>query len=310
MDAIAVVGEAVADAVAVPGDGALRLDITPGGSPANTAVALSRLGTTARYLGRLSTGVLGGRLRHHLEASGVDLSGSVATDRHATLAITALDEAGKAAYDFYLDETADWHWTAAELADPAPGAGAVHTGSLALAIAPGAALITDYLRRMRPTATISIDPNARPGMVDAATYRELFPLWTTIADIIKVSDDDLAHVYPNADETRLRAAWHAAGVRLVVVTRGASGATVSLNGETRDVASRPIRVADTIGAGDAFSAGLLHRLNEAAALGGRLDDLCLDTAVDAAAFAARVAERVCAVPGADPPWAVDLEGPA
>src|SRR6188474_3069726 len=101
---IAVIGEIVADAVLPPDgiiDGAAHLTVHPGGGPANTAVALARLGTTARFAARLSGGALGALCRAKLEASGVDLTAAVVVDNPATLAIARLDTSGAASYEVY-----------------------------------------------------------------------------------------------------------------------------------------------------------------------------------------------------------------
>src|SRR5258706_14272465 len=137
---VLVVGEAVADAFpqsSIPGV-ALDLRVHPGGSPANTAVALARLGTPTRFLGRLARGALGTLLRDHLAASGVDLSGVVAAEGSAALAIAAVDAEGRTSYDFYLRGATDWQWSAAELApDRLDEPRCVHGGSPALAPPPG-----------------------------------------------------------------------------------------------------------------------------------------------------------------------------
>lgn len=303
MNPIAVVGEAVADAVAVPGScaGALRLDVRPGGSPANTAVALARLGSPTRFFGRLSQGVLGQLLRTHLEKSMVDLSGTVADGREATLAVAALDDRGQASYDFYVDGTADWHWTASELADAA-GCAVLHTGSLALLLPPGAEVIAETLRRARAATTVSIDPNVRPALGSRERYRRGLDEWAGLADILKLSADDIAFTHPDTDFRELCDRWHSRGCRLVVLTRGGDGAVASLDGDRIEVAAPRVDVADTIGAGDAFTAGLLHHLAETGHGGGRLDRLDAATLTDALELASLVAARTCEVPGADPPW--------
>ncbi|GIG68962.1 carbohydrate kinase family protein [Phytomonospora endophytica] len=313
MTAIAVIGEAVADAFLpatgdrAPAGGGFGLRVTPGGSPANTAVALARLGTRARFLGRLSTGPLGRLLRAHLDESGVDLSAAVPTKRKATLAVTALDAEGRADYDFYVAETADWHWTPEELAHLTDTpVDAVHTGSLALALDPGAARIRAALAAARPHATICVDPNARPGLIEAAAYREGLPRWLPLADIVKVSDEDLAYIHPGETPAAIGERWHAMGVRLIVVTRGGNGAVASFDGELTEVPAVPADMVDTVGAGDAFSAGLLHTLGRLGRLGGRLDGLTVAEVREALEFAALVAARTCETSGANPPWAKEL----
>jgi fructokinase len=304
--AITVIGEAVADAFVEPGTGAgepLTLRVYPGGGPANTAVGLARLGTPTRFLGRFSGGVFGTLLRDHLATSGVDLSAAVPATQPATLAVAALDAAGQASYEFYVDGTADWQWTEAELLDALDGVYAVHTGSLALAVDPGGHAIEQALRRVRPHATISIDPNVRPSIVAPDVYADRLPRWFALADIFRLSVDDLAYLAPGTDIADACDRWHDLGVRLVVVTRGADGAVASLDGERVSVPAIPVTTVDTVGAGDAFTAGLLHRLDGARRLGGRLDGLTIDEVASAIEFGVLVAARTCAVPGADPPWA-------
>ncbi|MGJ6963853.1 carbohydrate kinase family protein [Streptosporangium sp. G11] len=282
----------------------LVLRVLPGGGPANTAVALARLGTPTRFLGRLSGDSFGALFRAHLTASGVDLNGCVAATEPSTLAVATLDGSGQARYSFHADGAADWEWSAVELtAERIGDISCLHTGSLALVRAPGAEVVEEALAASAVGATISIDPNVRAVLVDPAVYRERMPRWCVSADMIKLSDDDLEHIHPGEPVERVCDTWHDAGVRLVVVTRGPLGALVSVDGERATVPAPPTKVVDTVGAGDSFTAGLLHRLHASGLLGGRLDRLDLDRAVDAATFAARVASLTCSVAGANPPWA-------
>ncbi|MEU8381827.1 carbohydrate kinase [Streptosporangium sp. NPDC048865] len=302
---VAVLGECVADAFAADGsENELTLRVLPGGGPANTAVALARLGTPARFLGRLSGDSFGALFRAHLGASGVDLTGCVEAAEPSTLAVATLDEAGQARYSFHAEGAADWAWSAAELtAERVGDVSCLHTGSLALVRAPGAEAVEETLAATAARATISIDPNVRAALVDPAVYRERMPRWCAAADMIKLSDDDLEHIHPGEPAERVCDTWHEAGVHLVVVTRGPRGALVSVAGERATVPAPPTTVVDTVGAGDSFTAGLLHRLHASGLLGGRLDRLGLDPAVEAATFAARVASLTCSVAGANPPWA-------
>ncbi|MEO3867955.1 carbohydrate kinase [Nonomuraea sp. B12E4] len=306
---IAVLGECVADGFTErhPGpsrDGAagLELRVLPGGGPANTAVALARLGTPTRFLGRVSGDVFGALFRDHLTASGVDLTASVTAGEPSTLAVAALDARGQAEYTFYAEGTADWQWTPQELDPGRLGpVSCLHTGSLALVRPPGRAAVERFARSAAGHATISVDPNVRPSLAAADDYQ--VARWCEWADILRLSTDDLAFLLPGVPMESACDTWHAAGARLVVITRGADGALVSLDGERDTVRAPEAEVVDTVGAGDAFTAGLLHDLGSKGLLGGRLDGLDLATAVAAAEFAAEVAALTCAVPGADPPWA-------
>lgn len=304
MTRVVVIGEAVADAFRQPSAPARTLDLRayPGGGPANTAVALARLGTPTSFLGRLSTGMLGELLREHLAGSGVDLHASVRSDDPAALAIAAVDEHGRASYEFYLNGCADWQWRAEELARLPADTGCIHTGSLALVLEPGGPLIEDVLAAYRSRGTVCIDPNVRPGIVDPAAYRDGMARWSTLADIVRLSDEDLQILAPGLGFPDACRQWHAAGVRLVVLTQGPRGAVASLDGEAVAVPAVPVELVDTVGAGDAFTAGLLHSLNGAGHLDNRLASLRLPDVMRAMSLAADVAARTCAVRGADPPW--------
>lgn len=306
---VAVIGEAVADALVQPDSGAgeLLLRVLPGGGPLNTAVALSRLGVPTQFLGRLGGGPIGDLLREHLEASGVDLSASVRASEQPTLAIASVAPSGEAAYHFYLDGTADWRWTSDELAGWNPrGVVTVHAASLALTQPPGAGVIEDLLARMRDRATISIDPNARTSVVPASFYREALWRWARLADVLRLSEEDLSVALPGIAVDEACARLHDAGTALVVVTRGPDGAYASVRGEGVGVPGATAAVVDTVGAGDAFTAGLLCRLRAAGALGGRLPDLTVAAVADAVRFAGRVAALTCERAGANPPWAHEV----
>ncbi|MFJ8106227.1 carbohydrate kinase [Streptomyces sp. NPDC096132] len=307
---ITVLGECVADAFteAASTSTELALRVLPGGGPANTAVSLARLGTPARFLARLSGDVFGRLFRAHLEESGVDLSDAVRAAEPSTLAVAELDARGQAAFSFHAQNTADWQWTAQELDRVDLSATAcLHTGSLALVQAPGAAAVEDFLASAAPRTTISIDPNVRPLLVRPDVYRARLAHWCGLADVLRLSEDDLELLLPGTPPERACDIWHAAGARLVVITRGADGALASLDGERVRVPAVPTAVVDTVGAGDSFTAGLLHHLDARGLLGGRLTELRLDDVAEACRFAARVAALTCSVAGPNPPWRSRLE---
>lgn len=310
---VAVLGECVADAFVRPpsrdaGTPAVGLDVLPGGGPANTAVALARLGTPTRFLGRLSSDVFGRLFREHLSKSGADLSRSVAAAEPSTLAVADVDDEGRADYSFHAENTADWQWTPGELAEAAAGEiSCLHTGSLALVRQPGGAAVEELLRDAGQRATVSVDPNVRPLLVDPAVYREALPGWCAAADILRLSDDDLAHLTaPGTSPEQAADTFHADGARLVVITLGADGVLASLDGQRLHRPAPEVTVVDSVGAGDSFMAGLLHSLHHAGALGGRLDALSTGQLTGALDFGARVAAAVCAVRGANPPWAGEV----
>ncbi|MFI2370333.1 carbohydrate kinase [Streptomyces sp. NPDC018833] len=310
---VTVLGECVADAFTSPRHtpAELTLRVLPGGGPANTAAALARLGTPARFLTRLSQDVFGRLFRDHLEASGVDLSGAVRAAEPSTLAVAELDDQGQAAYSFHAEGSADWQWTRTELAAAdLAGTACLHSGSLALVRDPGASAVEEFLAGATATATVSVDPNVRPLLVRPDVYRQRLSRWCAFTDILRLSEEDLELLLPGAAPERACDAWHAAGARLVVVTRGARGALASLDGERITVPAPPARVVDTVGAGDSFTAGLLHHLGSRGLLGGRLTELRIEDVAQACAFAARVAALTCAVAGPNPPWGHQLTSAA
>ncbi|GAA3906579.1 carbohydrate kinase [Streptomyces lacrimifluminis] len=307
---ITVLGECVADAFTEPAASApneLALRVLPGGGPANTAVALARLGTPARFLARLSDDVFGRLFRARLEASGVDLAYAVAATEPSTLAVAELDATGQAAFSFHAQNTADWQWTPAELARvDLSETTCVHTGSLALVREPGGAVVEEFLAAAAERATISVDPNVRPLLVRPEVYRARLTHWCALADILRLSEDDLELLLPGTAPEEACDIWHTEGVRLVVITLGAGGALASLDGERLRVPAVATRVVDTVGAGDSFTAGLLHHLGTGGLLGGRLTGLGLDEVAEACRFGAGVAALTCSVAGPNPPWLNEL----
>jgi fructokinase len=167
---------------------------------------------------------------------------------------------------------------------------------------PGGPHIEHLLGTLRGKATISIDPNVRPGMVPIEVYQSRLRGWTSMADIFRLSEDDLGLLRPGAGIEEVCDEWHADGVRLVVVTQGEKGSVGSYDGQRIFVPAQPVVTVDTVGAGDAFTAGLLFSLRADGLLGGGLEGMDLAALTRALEFASSVAAETCKVPGADPPW--------
>jgi fructokinase len=255
--------------------------------------------------------VLGSLFVERLRHSGVDLRLSVPAREAATMAIASIGEDGGAGYDFYVSETADWRWRAEELKAAAlHEAGCVHAGSLALVMEPGAGEIERALKAARPHATISIDPNVRSGIVDKQVYRAKAAGWAQLADIIRLSQEDLTDLVDLSDGRSLESVcdeWHAAGVGLIVITGAAASTVVSFQGSRIEIPVSVTTVVDTIGAGDAFNAGMLHWLHRNGSLGGRLDLLDLSTVKQAVSYGLAVAALSCEKAGANAPWASEVK---
>ncbi|HVM00633.1 MAG TPA: nucleoside/nucleotide kinase family protein [Egibacteraceae bacterium] len=314
--AVVVAGDALVDLTpATTVRGGRAYEPHPGGSCLNVAVGLGRLGVPTAFLGRLSTDRFGGLLREHLAASGVSARYVLPTDDLTTLAIVHLVE-GQATYAFHAAEAADRGLLPSHLAG-LPGGGALpdgsalHVGSLGLVLEPVASTLEGLLRRESGRRLVTLDPNVRPGLVaDRDAYRRRFERQVALVDVVKASEEDLAWLYPGVAEEDVVARWLAAGVRLVVVTAGGEGARATTPAGAARVGAPPVAVVDTVGAGDAFTAGVLAHLHDHAALDreavGALGTDGLAALLDAAAA---VAADTCTRPGADPPRRAQLGRP-
>ncbi|MEH1170033.1 carbohydrate kinase [Micromonospora sp. CPCC 205539] len=309
---IVVAGEALIDLV-VSAEGQRAV---PGGSPANVAVTLARLDQPVRLLARLGNDEYGRQVAEHLTTNQVNLDWAVRAEQPTSVAVATLDATGQASYEFRLAGTADWQWTPQELPELAGSpANALHTGSLALALAPGAGVLEDLLasERRRDGLTVSIDLNLRPSIVtdrtaEQARVRRQVPL----AHLVKASDEDLAWLYPDRTVSEVMAEWRALGVSCAVVTLGSEGALLlAPDGSVHRQPAVPTTVVDTVGAGDSFTGGLLAALADLDALGDRpVDRLAAVTEQQWGAVlrqAALVAALTCGRRGADPPRRAEVE---
>jgi fructokinase len=310
---IVVAGEALVDLMVDGTDGARRA--VPGGSPANVAVTVARLGRPVRLLARIGTDEYGTVVRAHLAANGVDLTWAVVATEPTSVAVATIDAHGGATYDFRMDGTADWQWTASELPERLDSpVVALHTGSLALAMPPGAAVLETLLADHRRTGRISlsVDLNLRPSIVgDVAAERTRVERQIRHAHIVKASQEDLAWLYPGVAPETIAAAWHADGVSCCVITCGGDGAyLLAPNGVAYRRPAVPVRVVDTVGAGDAFTGGMLAALDEIGALGAdpgeRLAAVRPHEWLDVLDTAGMTAALTCTRQGADPPTRTDL----
>lgn len=306
---ITVCGELVADLIEQP-DGSLVP--VPGGSPANTALACARLGADVEFLGRFGNDVFGERARARLLDNGVDLDGSVSASEPSTLAVATTDPEGRATYAFWTQGTADWQWTPDELAFvPRPGTRAVHTASVASWTPPGAAIIIEMLVRAGiQGCLVSYDPNIRPALVGEHSA-ELIESAIAAATLVKVSDEDVASLHPGVDPIDAARAWLDHGPALVVMTAGADGARAMREGHDDVVVpAAQVTVADTIGAGDTFTAGLLTAVLDMLPAGANPDAslrALSDEQVSQALRTAAIASGITVTrKGCDPPTADEL----
>lgn len=277
-----------------------------GGSVFNTALALGRLGLKTGFFTGLSTDMFGDILRAALAKSGVDHSYCATLDLHTTLAFVRL-VGGQASYAFFDENTAGRMITEAHMPVMGDEVEALHFGAISLIPDPCGATYESLMRREHQTRLISLDPNIRPGFIsDPAGHRARIDRMIAMSDIVKMSDEDLEW-FGMADMTSAARSWLDQGPSLVVFTRGAKGAV----GFTRDlqveVDGEKVTVADTVGAGDTFNAGILASLKKAGVLTKTaVANLSADQLRDALSLGAKAAAVTVSRPGANPPWANEI----
>jgi fructokinase len=307
---IVVCGESLIDLVPVALGDEPAYVARAGGSSFNVALGLGRLGTPVGFLGRLSSDPFGRMLRHRLLAGGVDCALVREGDEPTTLAIVHLEEGAEPVYAFHGEGTADRLLHVGDLPEALPDAvAALHFGSISMVREPGASAFEALMRREHGRRVLSLDPNVRPSLVgERAEYMARLEGWVALADVVKVSQADLAWLYPATAPDAAAADWLARGPGLVVVTRGHDGAFALAASGRVDVAGVAVPVSDTVGAGDAFTSGFLAWLHE----NGRLDRVRLraipaDELRTGLVFANRAAAITCTRAGAQPPTRAEME---
>ncbi len=293
---ILVAGEALVDLVVT--DGAIRP--SPGGGPYNTARALGRLGASVGFLGRVSQDHFGSMLANVLAESGVSLDYTSQGPEPSALAIAHRSADGEADYSFYLSGTTFGY---ASFPTPGEDVRALYVGSLALALEPSASALETLVERERHKRIVVIDPNVRAAAIaEHAGYRARFERCCRAAHIVKLSASDASWLLPGMGHEEVATRLLELGAELVVLTLGADGAIASTHRARGRVRSHRVDIADTIGAGDAFGAGLLVALDERRVLvRGSLAVLADSDLEHVLRFASAVAALTCARSGAETP---------
>lgn len=296
---ILVAGENVIELIPAPG-GLVRP--TCGGGPANTAVALARRGVPTALVGAVGGDYYGRQIwRRHISA-GVRRDWLLRTDLPSTLGLAVVDEEGRAAYDYWTTGTADFMWEGRALPKPDPArVDLVHFGSLAAYLEPSARVIERWVSRARKVVPVSFDPNIRlSAMGDADEVRDRTERLASLATLVRVSERDLDQLYPGVAVDEIARKWLETGPEMVVVTLGDAGSVAFHRNHVTDMAALPVDVVDVIGAGDAYTSGLLGWLTSAGWM--RLERLPAwgnqTVVAPALRYASQIAAQACTVPGA------------
>lgn len=300
---IVVCGEALIDMIQ-EGDGTQRA--APGGGPFNTARALARLGVPTAFLGHLSSDTFGRELADLLLADGASLQLATVGPEATTIAVADVDSEGLAEYQFLVQGTSAPNLTL-EMVPNEFGSevDALHVGTLGLVLEPMAQTLVGLVERERGKRLVIVDPNIRIGLSPEDEYRDRLHHVMSLSTIVKASDADMAWLYPGMDHQHAAERVLEKGVDLVVVTLGAEGAFGAHRDIRLSVPAPRVEVVDTIGAGDAFGAGLLAWLHDHGCIRPELslDEIELRSALDFACLAAAI---TCTRAGAEPPHRWEL----
>ena len=237
----------------------------PGGAPANVAVAASRLGASAGFIGKVGDDAFGRSLADTLKKDNVDISGLYYDDyQPTTMAIVSVDESGERDFSFYRKPGADTQLTV----DEAVGALSadlpkiLHVGSLSMTTSPGKEACEEAVKYAKDNGSvISYDPNYRAALWDSEEHAiEMMKVLLPYADILKVSDEEMVMLTGTDDVeegSRILAEY---GIGLVMVTLGSDGVFVRMGSHTATVPGFSVEVADTNGAGDTFLGAMLMQI--------------------------------------------------
>ncbi|GIT82068.1 ribokinase [Leifsonia sp. LS1] len=290
---VLVVGEALTDILSTP----TLVEEIPGGSPANVALGLARLGTATHFLTALGPDARGDAIAARLAAAGVTILPESWSLPATSTAVAEIQADGSARYEF------DIRWRLPDRVE-LPRVHHVHIGSIAAFLSPGADQIEELLAALPSKTTISFDPNIRSDLLgDDHAARERFERIASSADLVKLSDEDAQYLYPTTTLGEAARCIAALGP-VVAVTRGAAGSFVLTKEDIIEIEPVPSPVADTIGAGDSYMSALLHML---LASGSLVSAIGSTTDMHAAAlFAARAAAVTVSRRGAEPPTAYEV----
>ncbi|RVB80542.1 MULTISPECIES: carbohydrate kinase [unclassified Mesorhizobium] len=274
-----------------------------GGAVFNTAIALGRLGAPAGFFSGLSSDLFGGQFRDALGESKVSSTYAHTSPRPTTLAFVRLDN-GQATYTFYDENTAGRMLTVDDLPKLGSEIEAMLFGAISLISEPAGSAYEEFMRREHERRVMMLDPNIRPGFIpDKAKHLRRIRSMMAMADIVKLSDEDLNWFGEAGSHEDVVRNWLDRGPTLIVVTHGSEGAA----GYTRDhkvtVVPDKVEVVDTVGAGDTFNAGILASLHEQGLLSKEaIANLPEDAIHKALTLGAKAAAVTVSRAGANPPW--------
>jgi fructokinase len=289
---VVVVGEALVDIIVSP----LGTVEHPGGSPANVAYGLGRLGVATGLLTSVGDDQHAASIEKHLRSAGVPLLPGSQVPGETATATAVLASDGSAHYEF------DVRWELPRIA-PATLPKILHTGSIATFLAPGAAVVRELIEQSHQRCVVTYDPNIRPALLGSqAQALTIFEELVPFTEVVKLSDEDARWLYPRLTLEDVAQRVLGLGPALVAVTRGAEGSLLTTREARITVPSVTSAVVDTIGAGDSYMSALIYGLLMRGADG--LAPSVLESLGRMAAKAAAITVRRA---GAQPPTLEELQ---
>ena len=300
MNQVWVVGEVLIDLLP---DGDKQKAVV-GGGPANTAVALSKLGIKTQFINGISKDIYGKACKEYLEKAGVLLDYVNDSSKPTCTATVTLDQQGKACYEFLIDGTATFSYAPERLPnllDVIPSV--LYIGSLVTVIEPAASALHKWASVIKSIAPIVFDPNIRPAVMhDRKLYLEQVMRFVEIASVVKVSEDDLNWLFPGLEIDEVAHRWLELGPKLIVVTLGDKGIYSYRSGERLAVKAVKTKVVDTVGAGDTVGAILVEAIIQ-----NGLENLRAQLLTDTLNRAAAAAGITISRAGANPPTQAEID---
>ena len=302
---ILAIGEALIDVVITHEQPDFPVEI-PGGSPANVALTLGRLDRPVALATWIGLDERGRLIDFHMSDSSVHVTGASRGASHTSTALARLDENGTASYTFDLE------WAPAPPITVPPTAQIIEAGSISAIIEPGASAVLDALTRGREHALVCFDPNARPSIMgEPSAALASLERFIALADVVKVSDEDIDWLTGGASIDEVVDRWLGMGPSLVVVTRGKHGSlAVTSSGLRFTKTPSDVKVVDTVGAGDSFMGGMIDAMWGMGLRGAdarealrSLPEEQVRAIIDRASA---VSDVTVSRKGANPPWAHEL----
>ncbi len=279
-----------------------------GGSVFNTAIAIGRLGAKAGFFSGLSSDFFGQILRDTLQQSHVDTQLCVISDQPTTLAFVRLKN-GQASYNFYDENTAGRLLNDTQLPELSVDVRALMFGGISLIPEPCGSTYETLMRREAPHRVTMIDPNIRPNFIpDKAAHLARIKRMIALADIVKVSDEDLLWFNEGSDQDAIARHWlETNSNKIIIVTKGAEGADAYAACGKVSIQGEKVTVADTVGAGDTVNAGVLVSLENQGLLDKQsLAAISQEQLSEAVAFGMKAAAITVSRAGANPPWDYEI----